>query len=325
MSVENDPRPLSAETHNPHVENRAIPTSVRSEKPVLVDSGLRPAPSMMGTLIASAALAIVCGGAGAWGYEQFLAKKDASPPAAASAATAPSASTAPEAFPAEQGKALQQNIDALRDRTKQLEDQLASLPKTQPTDDIRDLKAQIEDLRKTSSRVETAGEKIADLSDRLAMVEKNLTATRNDVSRLHTTVESIPIHGDARTGSTGSDHSARDIAKPAEFNPKADQKDLDRGAKLLNDKKYADALAVFQGLQTSHSDDARVWYFSALARGFSTGDWRGDTERLVEHGVERERLGSPSSSQIDEVFASLTKDTGKDWLSFYRQRAKIGP
>ena len=49
--------------------------------------------------------------------------------------------------------------------------------------------------------------------------------------------------------------------------------------------------------------------------------WKGETERLVTQGVDREKAGKPSKSQIDAAFADLTPETGKDWLAFYRRRA----
>jgi hypothetical protein len=97
---------------------------------------------------------------------------------------------------------------------------------------------------------------------------------------------------------------------------------LTAGARFMDQRKFADALKAFEELQKTHGDDARVWYFSALARGFSTNDWRGETERLVEKGIERERLGTPNKAKIDSSFSSLKKETGKEWLAAYRQRAR---
>ena len=59
------------------------------------------------------------------------------------------------------------------------------------------------------------------------------------------------------------------------------------------------------------------------ANGFATGQWDGgETERLVTRGIEREKAGSPPPAQIDAAFSILTRANGKDWLDFYRKRAK---
>jgi hypothetical protein len=59
----------------------------------------------------------------------------------------------------------------------------------------------------------------------------------------------------------------------------------------------------------------------SLSRGLATRDWKGETERLVTQGVDREKAGKPDKPQIDAAFADLTAETGKDWLAYYRRRA----
>ena len=39
------------------------------------------------------------------------------------------------------------------------------------------------------------------------------------------------------------------------------------GANLFQQRKYALALEAFRKLQVTHPQDARVWYYSALASG----------------------------------------------------------
>lgn len=48
----------------------------------------------------------------------------------------------------------------------------------------------------------------------------------------------------------------------------------------------------------------------------------GKTAELVQTGIEREKAGTPSSSEIDAGFRDLTPATGKDWLAAYRQSAR---
>ena len=86
--------------------------------------------------------------------------------------------------------------------------------------------------------------------------------------------------------------------------------------------RYREAYDVFQKLEQSHPDDARVWYYAALSYGLSSNDWGKTTQSMVEQGVTREKSGQPQKSVIDSAFTGLTKETGKDWLDFYRQRAQ---
>jgi hypothetical protein len=86
--------------------------------------------------------------------------------------------------------------------------------------------------------------------------------------------------------------------------------------------RYREAYDVFQKLEQSHPDDARVWYYAALSYGLSSKDWGQTTQSMVKQGVTREKSGQPQKSVIDSAFAGLTKETGKEWLDFYRRRAQ---
>ena len=90
----------------------------------------------------------------------------------------------------------------------------------------------------------------------------------------------------------------------------------------FRDKQYQQAYDVFRKLLQSQPDDARVWYYAALSYGLATRDWGRVTEVMAEEGVAREKAGKPPKDKIDSAFAGLTKETGKEWLDFYRHRAQ---
>ena len=96
---------------------------------------------------------------------------------------------------------------------------------------------------------------------------------------------------------------------------------MEEAVDLFRNGKYAEAKDAFVKLQSVYPDDARVWYFSALANGLATRNWQGESERLVQIGVEKEKAGTPDSAKIDAVFADLTATNGRDWLAFYRKQA----
>jgi hypothetical protein len=62
-----------------------------------------------------------------------------------------------------------------------------------------------------------------------------------------------------------------------------------------------------------------VWYYSALANGIVTHVWDGETKRLFEKGVERERAGTPSPERISATFEKLRPAKAKEQLSHYRE------
>ena len=114
----------------------------------------------------------------------------------------------------------------------------------------------------------------------------------------------------------GPDHRAapRPPRRPADVNVEGQA--MEQAVDLFKQGKYAEAKDAFARLQAAYPDDARVWYFSALANGLATRDWKGESERLVKVGVAKEKAGSPDKAKIDAAFAGLTADNGKDWLAY---------
>ena len=101
--------------------------------------------------------------------------------------------------------------------------------------------------------------------------------------------------------------------------------EMGQAVALFRQGKWAEARDLFAKLQADSPDDARVWYFSALANGLASRDWKGESERLVAAGMAREKAGKPEKAKIDAAFADLTPATGKDWLAFYRNRTSQAP
>ena len=95
---------------------------------------------------------------------------------------------------------------------------------------------------------------------------------------------------------------------------------MDSAVELFKAQKYTEARDAFVKLQASTPNDARVWYLAAIANGFATGVWVGETERMVNTGLDHEKAGQPSSGRIDSTLAFLTPNTGKAWLADYRKR-----
>ena len=106
---------------------------------------------------------------------------------------------------------------------------------------------------------------------------------------------------------------------PVQVNPADVARDL--GAALFRDGKYPAARDVFLTVVQNYPNDARLWYFAALANGLSSGDWAGESERLVRRGLACEQAGTPKRPEIDAQFSTLTREQGKDWLEGWRKRA----
>ena len=95
---------------------------------------------------------------------------------------------------------------------------------------------------------------------------------------------------------------------------------LRQGMERFRRGEYAEARDVFRKLTEDHPEDARAWYFEALANGLASGSWGGETARLVREGLAREQAGTPSTAAIDGALAGLGEVQGRDWLRAYRSR-----
>ena len=103
----------------------------------------------------------------------------------------------------------------------------------------------------------------------------------------------------------------------------ADNATLKLAIGLFHEGHFSQSYEVLRRLQRERPNDARVWYFSALANGLASGKWDDKTKRLVEQGIERERAGTPGRAEIDEALAGLTPATGREWLAGQRRQAKL--
>jgi K+-transporting ATPase ATPase C chain len=144
-------------------------------------------------------------------------------------------------------------------------------------------------------------------------IQSQLRETRLDIHQL-ASLAPTTTDRDSRRGGPGR------AVDPAAFARKA-AIDLGPGVAAYRRGDYDRALRIFRALGRDFPDDARVWYFTALANGLATKQWTGETEDLVARGIDRERAGTPPAADIDAALAGLTRANGKDWLDFYRQRA----
>lgn len=286
-------------------------TRPREEAP---PAGAAPARSVKDHIV-TAALALIFGAIGSYAFLHFV-----EPPPRSPGSTGETASEGPEAA-GPSTRDLGDQVSRLADRVEHVQKRVDELPRPEPPPDLSDLQVQVADLTK-------ATQAIAPLRGELKHVEDRL----DDLTESIHTLESEVRAGGSRTGtvkttSTGgerAEHNRRSdgvsVAETTSARPLADRA-FEPGAALLNQHKYKEALDYFSKLEQTNPDDARVWYYAALAHGFATKQWTEDgTGRLVEKGIECERAGTPSRDVIDATFSTLTSETGKDWLAAYRKR-----
>jgi cell division protein FtsB len=222
---------------------------------------------------------------------------------------------------AKQGQEAKKSGDTMKPEVERLKEQIASLSKgieknaQRPNDEPR--------LKAIEDRLTELGKSIADLADRSDAMNKQFAsmntgqttvtgprvgAIEERVDELAATLESLR--------STLPKIAASPVAE-------ASGNEMDRAIELFKQTKWAEAHNAFGRLELTMPDDARVWYFAGLTNGLSTKDWRGESARLANEGVTREKAGKPDKVLIDAAFADLTAATGKDWLAFFRNRASM--
>jgi tetratricopeptide (TPR) repeat protein len=174
--------------------------------------------------------------------------------------------------------------------------------------DLAPLRTRIDDLVKESQGLSPLPSKFESLRQRIDALDKGLTA-------LHTEVSTVPKQLDASLNALKDAMASRSAA--AQVSPADVARDL--GAALFREGKYPAARELFLTLVQNDPNDARLWYFAALANGLTSRDWTGETERMVRRGLACEQKGNPKSADIDAQFSTLTKETGKDWLAEWRR------
>ncbi len=212
------------------------------------------------------------------------------------------------------------DLKALAGRDENIESQIDGLSKR-----IDMLPNPAPELKTLHDQDDANGQKLTAIAGRLDSIDERLGQTsKNDVQAVKPTIDEMSKRLDelGRQVATLKDQvtNSKPAPAPTAEDANVEGRAMEQAAALFKERKYAEARAAFAKLQEAFPGDARVWYYSALANGFATNQWTGETERLINTGLEKEKAGSPPSAKVDALFADLTTATGKDWLAGYRKR-----
>jgi hypothetical protein len=243
-------------------------------------------------------------------------------------ATAATISPLNEVVRAIDAKASKSAVDALTSRIGEMQSELGTLgrelarledrlnartnapPAPPAPPDLAPLRTRIDDLVQESQRLSPLPATFESLRQRVDALDKGVNAIRTEVAAVPKQLDaSLNALKDAMVS-----RSAPDQVSPADIT-------RDLGAALFREGKYPAAREVFLTLVQKYPNDARLWYFAALANGLTSGDWTGESEGMVRRGLACEQSGRPKRSDIDAQFSTLTKEQGKDWLEEWRKRA----
>ena len=188
-------------------------------------------------------------------------------------------------------------VDQLKAEIAGLTKKLGEMPApADPTPQIKSLDDKVADLYKTlaetPARIEALNQKVeaAIKSEAFAPAPK-VDAIDKKVGEL---TQAIDV---ARRPSLARGPARRPRPRPRR-RPTPRARRWPRPSTCSRRGSILEAKEAFARLQAANPDDARVWYFSALANGLATRDWKGESERLVDHRRRRRRRpGSPDRGQ----------------------------
>jgi TolA-binding protein len=275
---------------------------------------------VLGTLLTSGVLAFLFGGAGAWGYLTYIQ------PMLKSQQDKSQRPSVTESASNVQSPVLSR-LAELSGKLDQLQSRVDHLPRALTTTDLEPLNHRLTPLEDLPGKVQALDSRVNPLPMKLEEDNRKITTMMADIDGVRKQVASLQtelaakLKADKPSVKRDAMLAETSHERPREIEPPRSVL-LQPGIELFGQKKYDQASEAFDSLTSTKPDDARVWYFAALSRGLATRDWKGRTEKLVTEGVEREKAGTPEKSQIDSAFADLTVETGKDWLAFYRRRAR---
>lgn len=307
-------------------------------------------------IMTAALLSLLFGGAGAWAYERFLARPAAEAPAATTASQGQDPAVRKDIDGMEDRiKNLSDQYNNLASQYKQLQARVESAPKSGPAPDLGPIEQKVAQIDRLSQEVDAIRKTVDPLSQKFEQYETRIADLDRKLDDLG---DQGPIargrmpggrdrqvsltRGDRPSASAGSDRTPgsdplpsspstdEDVSAPGggtenRPTPAADRGEwsgsaFGTGLKLFQEKRYSEAYATFRDLLQAQPDDARNWYYAALSYGLATGEWDRMTQTMVEEGAAREKAGKPAKAEIDAALAGLTRETGKDWLAFYRRR-----
>ncbi len=276
----------------------ATPAPRPSPKPAAPKSPPKPlfapAASLVGIVVLLAAWFLTGGGRNA-PLAKAASEAAAAPPATAATPETPP----PPAFVTQDDlKALTKQLDELKTGLGELKSQVDNLPKPAPAPDLKPIETKLDELAKLP-------EQLTALSGRLDGTEKTLDDLKGKVEKLQTEPKPAPA-----------------AATPSETEkPKLAGEDLTRAANLIKQRQFPQAAADLGKLREQFPQDARVWYLSALASGFKSGDWKGEAIDFANRAVELEKAGSPDHAAIGAALTGLDADATR-WIAYFRQKAK---
>jgi len=228
---------------------------------------------------------------------------------------------------AETINAILTRIAQLAEKTESLNARLdqVEVRKPEPPAELAELRAELGRLSATAGELAPLPGEVRQVDDRVKNLSATLKNVHDEMAALRARTEKLaaPVAAPAAHDSDRAVTLA--AAEDAPATPHDLATELQGGIKLLRRNRFKEALGVFNRLELTNPDDARVWYYAALSLGFATNQWTGGTLQLVEKGIERERAGTPSTSTIDAAFSDLPPALGRDWLAEYRRRAASKP
>ena len=225
---------------------------------------------------------------------------------------------------AEEVVAIKSRVGEIAGQLEKLGKQIESIAQSRPAavepPGLKPIEVKLAGMVEEARKIPLLIDRVDGLSGRVSAADNTLKQLQAQLRETRLAIQPLASQAPASTDRNSRPGGPGRTVDPAARSTKA-VIDLGPGVAAFHKGDYAAALQVFRRLGQDFPDDARVWYFTALANGLATKQWTGETEKLVDRGVALEKAGAPPAADIDTAFSDLTRANGKDWLAFYRRRA----
>jgi chaperonin cofactor prefoldin len=274
-----DPAPEFRGGDGPGVGDlRSVKVDMRQGPPPVQRQPERSGAAGGAIVLLSAALSLLCGGAGAWAYQRFLSRAiGEGPPASPTQVKDPEFQKGLAKLD-DRIESLSGQYNGLSDDYKKLQARLESISKPAPPPDLAPLEEKVAQVGRLSQQVEAIEKRLDPLSGQIAQSENKIADLQAKVDDLHRepvsaardrTPDRTPAGAMRDRSLSRVDHSSpgegtESVAPPADRGASVDST-LESGMSRFREQRYKDAYDVFRRLLQSHQDDARVWYYAALS------------------------------------------------------------
>ena len=252
------------------------------------------------------------------------AKAANTPARATPAATGTADPSPPGVAMAEEVVAIKSRVGEIAGQLEKLGKQIESIAQSRPAavelPGLKPIEVKLAGMVEEARKIPLLIDRVDGLSGRVSAADDTLKQLQAQLRETRLAIQPVASQALASTDRNSRPGGPAATVDTAARSTKA-VIDLGPGVAAFNKGDYAAACRPFGALGQELSRRREGLVLHRAGQRSDDKQWTGETEELVDRGVEREKAGTPPAADIDAAFSDLTRTNGKDWLAFYRRRA----